>query len=67
MYVDVHTTSFNSQKWKPKCPSTGKWLKKSVKERNSTDIYRNMVNLKSIMLSERSQIQNIIYCMIPHM
>lgn len=52
----VVTTSFNSQQGKPKCPSTGKWLKKLVRGRNSTDTHKNMVNLTITMLSERSQI-----------
>ena len=50
------TTSFNSQQGKPKCPSTGKWLKKLVRGRNATDTHKNMVNLTITMLNERSQI-----------
>ena len=42
-------------------------MAKNVRGTNSTDTCKNMVNLKIIMLNERSQIQNIIYRMIPHM
>ena len=66
-----------ARSWKqPKCPSTGKWMKKvwyiytmeyySAIKRNGVLIHgTTWMNLENIMPSERSQIQKATYYMSP--
>ena len=65
------------KKWKqPKCPSTDEWINKlwyiqtmeyysAVKRNEVLTNATTWMDLENIILSERSQSQEITYCMIP--
>jgi len=73
----IGTLSTIAKLWRdPKCPSTDEWIKYGVSIQwdcyYSTPKWNEVLiqtttwtNLKIITLCERSQLQNILHCMIP--
>ena len=69
----ITTLFLTAKRWKQlKWPSTSKWIKKNVVYPCNGILFgtkRNKIliclNLENIMLSERSQLQKITYCVIP--
>lgn len=57
-----------AKQWKqPKCPSPDGWINKCGISLQCNLLHATTwVNLENTMLSERSQIQKVTYCMIPH-
>lgn len=65
-----------AKRWKQlKCSSTDEWIYKMwcihtrkcylATQRNEALIHAARINLENIMINERSQTENAIYCMIP--
>ena len=78
MHMHIHSSTIhNSQKWKQyKCSPNVEWINKlwcirtmgyySDMKRNEVLIRATMwMNLKNIMVNERSQTQKVPYCVIP--